>query len=258
MENTNFSIQRIGWLIRNDIWEGYKLIGIFALAIFGFFLIPYLNLDVHEDPTRHEILYSLLLIGGGFIFTSIVFRELYTKPRGQFYLTLPASHLEKISSKWVLSAILYPLGITIGYWLFSSIANGLYEMLHGQSPDSFLSYWQSENQRMLPFVYIVLQSIFFLGAITFTRYNIFKTGFSLFIAGLSLVIIFAMLLRLVLWKYFDGMQFPNQEMRVLEPSTSFQDFVTSTIPNIAYYLFWFVLAPYLLLVSYFKLKEREI
>jgi len=258
MNNSNFSIQRIGWLIRNDIWEGYKLIGIFALAIFGFFLIPYLNLDVNENPSRHELLYSILLIGGGFIFTSIIFRELFTKPRGQFYLTLPASHLEKLSSKWVLSAIIYPIGVTLGYWLFSLIANGLFDMIHGQSPDSFLSYWQSENHRMLPLIYIVLQSIFFLGAITFTRYNIFKTGFSLFVLGAFLVAMFAILLRLILWKYFDGMQFPNQEMRVLEPSASFQDFMSKNIPNLAYFLFWFVLAPYLLFVSYFKLREKEI
>ena len=124
MENiANFSIQRVAWLIRNDIWEGYKLVGVIALAVFGFFLFPYLNLDLNEDPTRHELLYNLLLFVGGFIFTSIIFRELYTKPRGQFYLTLPASHLEKITSKWLLSAILYPIGVTIGYWLFSIMGN---------------------------------------------------------------------------------------------------------------------------------------
>ena len=70
--------------------------------------------------------------------------------------------------------------------------------------------------------------------------------------------ILVLLFRLVMWNYFDGMQFPNQELRAMEPSGAFKDFAEYRLADIGQFLFWFVLAPYLLLVSYFKLKEREI
>ena len=36
--NSNFSIQRIGYLIRKDIWESRKVAGIIGMAVFG--LLP--------------------------------------------------------------------------------------------------------------------------------------------------------------------------------------------------------------------------
>ena len=188
--NSNFSIQRIGYLIRKDIWESRKIAGIIGMAVFGFFLMIFMSFGRRAEETPHEVLYPMLLFIGGFIFTSIIFRELYTKPRGQFYLTLPASNFEKLLSKWLLSAILYPIAITIFYWLFSIIANGLYAYWYGEPLVGFMTDWTRELKDLIPF-YIVFQTLFFLGAITFTKYNIFKTFFSMFVLGIFLTIVFS-------------------------------------------------------------------
>jgi len=261
--NSNFSIQRIGWLIRSDVWEALKIIAIITLAVFGFGLFIAFVLPDSSSANRnfpHDKLYGNTLFVGGFVLTSVIFRELYTKPRGQFYLTLPASHAEKLISKWLLTAILFPIAVTLLYWLYDGIVHSIFTLIseQGYPTNRFSDEWASSKFRQLPFIYIVLQSVLFLGAITFTKYNIFKTGFSLFACAVGLLIIALILFRFIMWDYFDGMQFPNSEMRALIPSKSFQENIVKRIPIVAKFLFWFVLAPYLLLVSYFKLKEREI
>lgn len=262
MENT-FSIQRIFWLIRNDIWEALKIIAIITLAVFGFglflaFVIPDKG-RIHES-FPHDLFYLNIIFVGGFILTSVIFRELYTKPRGQFYLTLPASHLEKLVSKWLITAILFPIAVTLLYWVYDFIVHFMYANFWNldKPVNRFSEFWANADYRKAPLVYIVLQSVLLLGAITFTKYNIFKTGFSLFLVGFGILVILLFCFRIVMWNYFDGMQFPGNEMRFLMPSKSFQENIMKRLPAIAEFLFWFVLAPYLLVVSYFKLKEREI
>ncbi len=256
--NSNFSIQRIGYLIRKDIWESRKITGIVGMAVFGFIFMIFMSFPRRSEETPHEVLYPMLLFIGGFIFTSIIFRELYTKPRGQFYLTIPASNFEKVSSKWLISAILYPIAITIFYWLFSIIANGIYAYWYGEPRVGFMTDWMRELKDLIPF-YIVFQAIFFLGAITFTKYNIFKTFFSLFVFGIFLTIVFAFIFRFVMWDHFNGMHLePQYNGMDLEPSNSIQLFVEDYVLGALKYVFWLGFAPFLLLVSYFKLKEREI
>ncbi len=256
--NSNFSIQRIGYLIRKDIWESRKIAGIIGTAVFGLFLMIFMSFSKRATQTPHEVLYPMLLFIGGFIFTSIIFRELYTKARGQFYLTLPASNFEKFSSKWLISAILYPIAITIFYWLFSIIANAIYTYWNGESLVGFMTDWMGALKDLIP-IYIVTQAIFFLGAITFTKYNIFKTFFSLFALGMFLMLVFGFLFRFVMWDYFSGMAFnPEFNGLQLETSSSVQVFVQDYVLDAIKYLFWLGFAPFLLLVSYFKLKEREI
>ena len=256
--NSNFSIPRIGYLIRKDFWESRKTIGIIALAVLGFCTLIYMSFDIGDEETPNQVSYILLLFIGGFIFTSIIFREFYTKPRGQFYLNLPASNFEKLASKWLITAIIYPIGVTLFYWLFTLIANPIYTYLNGTAHVSFYSDW-TNGLSDLPYYYIMTQALFFLGAITFTKYNFFKTGFSVFALGLFLVSVFAFLFRFVMWGYFEGMQFrPERNGVQLEPSGSFHFFLDAE--NIVYLpsILAISLAAFLLVVSYFKLKEREI
>ncbi len=256
--NSNFSIQRIGYLIRKDIWESRKVAGIIGMAVFGFFFMIFMSFSKRANDTPHEVLYPMLLFVGGFIFTSIIFRELYTKPRGQFYLTLPASNFEKFSSKWLISAILYPVAITLSYWLFSIIANAVYTYLNGESLVGFMTDWTRDLKDLIP-IYIVIQSVFFLGAITFTKYNIFKTFFSVFVLGIFLMIVSGFLFRFIMWDYFSGMAFdPQTNGMRLDISSSMQVFIQDYVLDAVKYFFWLGIAPFLLLVSYFKLKEREI
>jgi len=256
--NSNFSIQRIGYLIRKDFWESRKTIGIVALAVLGFCTLIYMSFDLGDEETPNQVSYGLLLFIGGYIFTSIIFREFYTKPRGQFYLNLPASNFEKLSSKWLITAIIYPIGITLFYWLFTLIANPIYTYFNGVSHVPFYSDW-TNSLSDLPYIYILTQALFFLGAITFTKYNFFKTGFGLFAFFLFLVTVFSILFRFVMIGYFDGMRFnPEHNGVQLEPGNAFSFSLNNDIIPYLFSILSFLVSAFLILVSYYKLKEREI
>jgi hypothetical protein len=64
------------------------------------------------------------------------------------------------------------------------------------------------------------------------------------------VLIFAGLLFLLL--------FGTTSLHIENVSPEFQYFMTDVFTKVLSFLFWYVLAPFMLVVSYFKLKERQV
>ena len=99
-------------------------------------------------------------------------------------------------------------------------------------------------------IYVVTQSVFFLGALYFRKNNLLKTLLSVFViqAIFSIVMVFAGWLILGEFNQLNEENIPADTMY----------FFTVNIPEIARTVFWVVTAPFFLIVSYFKFKEREV
>jgi len=113
---------------------------------------------------------------GGLVITSASFRDLFYKKQGYFYLTLPASTQEKYFSKlipttvlWIfLMLVVYLLYIEVNAWLIGR--PGL--PFNPFRSDTWAPVWTPIK------IYLVLQSVFFLGSIYFKK-SPFLTTFSI-------------------------------------------------------------------------------
>jgi len=152
---------------------------------------------------------------------------------------LPCSNFERFLSKWLLTAIIFPIALTLYFYLFSSIALILNVHMFGDFFSSLL------NIRIYETIghYIILQSVFLLGAITFKNMASIKT---LLIIGVLAGTIALYSLALTL-----SMFCPECIAHKLLPALL-------PIFNIAYTLICFVLAPFCWFLTYLKIKELEL
>ncbi len=254
--NQIFAAPRFFNLLREETSSGYKMTFIIASVVLVFLSVVFISVAIDKDNADfHRIWYSIVLLGGGFYFTSTNFNELNRKEERMNYLAMPASIFEKFSVKLLISTLGYIIGVTLLYWIFASIMDVI-----------TVRYWDFSYDTFNPFdsfylfmikIYLVVQSVFLLGAVTFNRFSFFKTLFTLGIIGFVLAIIGWVVFRIVFYNYFDGFFSPRHDIAVM-PSQNFQDFMEFTMWPLVQGLFWYVLAPVLWVVAYFKLKEREV
>lgn len=245
MNQNNFNINRLSNFIQRQVSLNLPPMLIAAGGIFGLLLVISL-FSAYFDPTDVRELKGFYLAAffiGGFIFTSRIFSELNSPQKSYFYLTLPVSSLEKVVGSWLLSSPIYVVVFSIGILIVYLITGIVAGFNNASIPDMF-----NKQYFLVMGVYMVLQTVFFLGAAYFRNYNFLKTLLALFI----LQVIIGLYGGLLAWMFFGG------SLQSDDFSGSFQYFVENTIPQIAHIIFWYLLAPFLLVVSYFSLKERQV
>ena len=254
MEKINqFSIQRFNLLMKRFIMFNLKTWGIGLGAIAGILIIIALLQAWATNGTGPlSVLISLgqvMIFIGGYIITSMAYNEIHTPARSQFYLTLPATTLEKLFSHWIITSVVFVLLANI--LLMASLAIG--SLLVNIGWGSTIEYYNPFTERNLHImlIYVITQSMFFLGALYFRKNNFLKTTLSLIVISMIFNIFSVVVAYLLFGSQMSGIEDNVTNVRM-------ETLVTETIPWISKILFYGVLAPFCILVSYFRLKEREV
>lgn len=254
--NQIFSPPRFYNLLREEASAGYRMTFIIASVVFAFLLLIFtISAADHDNKDFHQIWYSIILLGGGFYFTSTSFNELNAKEERMNYLALPASVFEKFSMKLLVTTIGYLVGVTLLYWLFAQVEDMISQRYFNFSFSAFNPF--DEFNWFMIKLYLVIQSVFILGAVAFNRFAFFKTLFSLWLLELGIGILALIFIRIIFAGYFESLFIPRDNIRAI-PDHDFRDFAQYTLWPALQYIFWYILAPVMWIVTYFKLKEREV
>lgn len=240
-----FDINRMFNFIKRQSVLNASSLMIAALATFGSLLVVSLILGYffHNMETIIHI-YLVTFYITILVFTSKIFDELHNPQKGYAYLTLPVSTAEKLWGSWILSApvftLLYSVVCIVIYFLACIVAGRM---------DAFHKIFDLNNIEGLA-TFIVIQSIFFLGAVYFKKNNFMKTMATLIIFWLAL----AVYVRLLTYPF--GLNHTHIYGNInAEDLDKFRDFMTLWVRDIGFYG---LLAPFMILVTYFRLKERQI
>ena len=256
MMNSNkyFDIYRIANLMRRSAVLNTRMVLIAFAAVGGLLLIVFLSDTFSRGYINYTPLMNLfyvILFAGGFIFTSQSFNELQKPEKGYHYLTLPASHFEKLFTKWLFSTIIYLAAAYIALYMIALIGAGLSVALF-KAEFKFLALLNYEPFRMAG-IYMVLQPIFLLGAAYFRRHSFIKTLLTLIIIAIIIGIFTTIVSYLMFGSY--GLETSSfTDSNIPGPHIVF----TETIPQISNILFWYVMGPFFLVVSYFRLTETQV
>lgn len=244
MYTNSYNPQRQLLFVRRQLTLSQQTWLIAAGAIFGVLLIVSVLAAIFNPAELHEIqgFYLAAFFFGGLIFTSMIFKELHSPHRSYFFLTLPASTLEKLVGAWLITSPLYIVGFT----LLSFIVFLLSFLIAG-APFS-LSYFFNDALGEVIISYLVIQTIFLWGACYFRKNNFLKTVLVLIVFGIC----FALYLGLLVWLFFES----NGNVQLNEGDLS--PGLLDTLTNTTEIFFWGILGPYMLLMSYFTLKERQV
>ena len=247
--NKYFDIYRVANLMRRSAVLSSRMVITAFAAIGGVLLIVFLSDTFVRGYINYKPLMNLFyvtLLGGGFIFTSQSFSELQKPEKGYHYLTLPASHLEKLFTKWIFSTIIYLVAAYIALYIIALIGSGLSVALF-KTEFKLLALQNYEPFRMAG-IYLVLQPIFLLGAAYFRSYSFIKTLLAIIIIS----IIISAFVTIVSYLMFGTSGINSSDF-----GGNINVF-TGTIPQISKILFWYVMGPFFLIVSYVRLTERQV
>ena len=118
MFSRHVSLRRGVKLLRADLIQYRNNLSIAAAAVFGVLLVilvAWAESAGEWDP--HEVFVPIVLFGGGFIITSLSFIELGDPVRRSAYLMVPASTLEKLATRLLLTLVGFPLAVIALYWV---------------------------------------------------------------------------------------------------------------------------------------------
>ena len=255
--NSNFNITRVGHLLKKDVITNYKVLALGLMGLFVIVSIMVMNeIDIHSDSRDRDFhfeTFPFIILLGGFVVASVAFNELHTPNQRHVFLNLPASNFEKFLSKWLLSTLIFAIVIVVSYWVFSLILDALVSY---QFDYDFIPFNPFQEDVWLAIkLFFILQPIFLIGSIYFNQYSFLKTAGTIILVGAVTLLIGYVLAFVILGKYFDGFEF---KPRGVVPSANLDAFMEGTFTDVVKFLFWYCLAPFLWVVAYFKLKEREV
>lgn len=253
-----FDIKRFKTVLLREFYTDFlpaiKIMGVIVVIIL---LLSSINVFFGADDSNAEVIvnFGIFLFIAGVIYTSLVFGELKSVQGRAAYLSLPASHFEKLLSKWISTNPAFIMAISLLFLILSLILSPLWTMWGSHlSNEIFTSanYWKIVGH------YFIIHSIFFLGSIAFNKNSLFKTLVALLLFAVLTGFINLLFFRIVWYDYFDGLWM----VKNMEGSASFGSYLENPeeIPQvkIIIFLFHYVMAPVLWVVSFFKLIEKEV
>ena len=241
--NQYFNLNRIINLCKRQILFNRQMLSVGFGTITAFMLIITILCAYFNTKCLSQLInWNLTIIFvSGFLFTSIIFNELRNKSKAIFYLTLPVSNVERLFVAWfltspvlviVLSFILYfinVLGIIISTGSFITV-----------QPFFSLEYFHTLLN------YLLIQPIFLLGSVMFKKNNFLKTVLSIILIFMFLIMYAMINARFILGAIGTNIIHINFDQN------SFSGI------NSLYTYSWILLSPFFFIVSYFKLKEKEL
>ena len=251
---------RLLLLFRKELHESRKSLLVYLLTIFLVLLVQEMIGEISAQMSGFQYvtsgygnLFPGFLLLGGFIVTGLLFaQDMFSRIGQHNWLMLPATALEKFLAKALASAFFYPIALTGVFIISSLVIEGLTALLFGSPFDIFNPFDASTGLMLLH--YLVIQSVFLLGATLFRKVHFVKTVLSAASIAVILSIIGGVFMRIVFAPYFTG-------MFVLDIS------FTGDMPDAPVLfrglwiymqiLYWAVLPVFCWITSYIRVKEVQ-
>ena len=244
-----------------------SVMGYFALLFIIGFFIAYANRDhtvVNEFFTIfHYVSLPILMVLGSVLLAGRSFQDMNTPEKSTNQILIPASSFEKYSIYLVSTSLLWMIFSFVFYQAFSVLFNGLWSALYGFE-FVFFNAFDIFDVYMIDQIiigYLLMHSIYLLGAAAFKKYPIVKTLLSQFIIHWAFSI-FGFILMLIFFGSPEGfgirMDSIDHNMAQWE---WLQSLTEEELINKARFLLRTVtilLTAALYVTGYYKLKEREV
>ena len=264
--NNTFDLNRFSLLVKRQWVENKKLFLMASFGIVGILVVINSLMMTWETGVLNESakfsIFILSLFFAGSVFANYVLKDLSDKNSSTSFLLVPASHFEKFLTGVFYAFIVFPIVfLTLFYVIdlgFVSIGNNIKDGLKVSGMKNVQIYnfmINSKNIReslgeILGF-WLVIQAFVLVGAAQFEGRSYIKTAFMgfalLFLIGFLLYLSNEIFLEEIVMKF----QRKGYSRELIKPTKQ----LLSGILGIALI---YVLPPILLIITYFKFKEKQV
>ena len=250
-----FSLKRIFYLIQNEIYTNFKFVLIGYSALFGIYAFL-LILSALKSPSSWDYFadyYTVGLFIAGFFVSGMAFTSFRTKEKTITYLSLPASLLEKLISMLIVTTLGFLVSYTVLFYAFQLFMLGIGSIAFDLQPEFINIFNEDILSKIL--LYLIIQPIFLVGAATFRKIPVFYTFLILFASGMLLTIL-AISLAAYIKETMDITLINNTQITHNGYTWDLQQ--DHYLFTIAKYLFYWATAPVFWIITYLKLKEKQV
>ena len=246
-----FSFQRVLQFIKRDLVLLRSTFATgFFVAIILIFLLCVFNMiwDKQLDLNEFYGIFGLIYFPMGILFTFSLFREFSNTKTSALYLALPISTSERLVAKWLTVTLVYTLVFSVLALLAGTVAMAAGIVFFGAN-FSLLTLF-SESYLTIIGTYIFVQPAAMAGALSFSRN---KIGKSLLAAGIVVLGLF--LFNFLLYALFNHRLgvFDEDGLGSMAFNKAGMDF-----SMVGRWFYGFICGPLMLVVAYFKMREKEV
>ena len=283
--NQHFNFQRWRLLVAKQWVENRRRYFLSLLAIGGLLAAweAFLIVTITYAPLEPFMQFAIYMVGlwfTGCLFASTLFTDLSSRKQALPWLSLPASHLEKLLCAILFGAVLFFIAYTVVFYLVDiPMVQWANSILRGHPRN-----WPNTNIPVPPTLtynlvssagapipekeshqftsaYFVLQAAFMLGSVYFVRFSFIKTV----VAVLLLVLAFVVFQRAVIYPMLPT-GWSNDFLHWTQDMNALNDHdmplkevrVPAGLEPLGLLLMQLGIAPFLWLVTWFRLKEKEV
>ncbi|MCC6817030.1 MAG: hypothetical protein IT267_11505 [Saprospiraceae bacterium] len=254
--NNFFSSNRFIILVKREVLLNYKVLLVVLGSIVGIITLGMSWAHWYEAVQSNGFNSDNLIVSLAFlciIWASISFVEIINTSGRQHYLSIPASHFEKLLSKWFTISLILPILFIILYIVYAYLCTVGINIFSSRNIDqpSFVIKDIIQGFSWL----IVVQSIFYLGSISWPKYSLFKTILFAFATIVSIGLISAFFVKLIFIGNNPNGGFISFSEQDLELNFNW---ITQENLRLLFKISAVVGSLFLMTVAYFKLKEKEL
>ncbi|MDB5247264.1 MAG: hypothetical protein JWQ40_1658 [Segetibacter sp.] len=265
--SSTFSFSRLGKLMAKQLFENSRLYIFSVLALFGLLSLVFAFWigtgapDYQEEETYGIFLFGLFIAGT--VFASMSFNMLGSKDKGIYWLSVPATHLEKLICTIFYTTALFTLAYCLVFYIVKSLAIVfLAEFIKKHPGSSYREMTDFKNGfgsviKYFIYGYFAVQSLYLLGSVYFRRYSFIITT----VAGAFLIFVFAYYMTRIHDNMLGAVSWDLISVRKADKAIKDGYMLYSVSPTVAgifKYTIQFVWVPVFWVATWFRLKEKEI
>lgn len=268
----DFSFRRLLLLIKKQWIENAKLYLYGTLALLGLLGIIFLfwlsmGGNNYNEGALLKIFFAGLFLSGG-VFASTSFNLLGNKSKGIYWLSFPASHLEKLVCMIFYNLVVFTVVYCVCFFIIEKTAVAYILHLVERDPTKYSFHridWSNSGRQLTEgtiiryFIYgfIAVQALYLLGSVYFRRYSFILTTIITVFVFFCFILLMGNLKNLLPDDYYLNMGRGFFVMNNTSPVHRVYD-LNHTFLKVLIFLFKFIWAPFFWLVTWFRLKEKEI
>ena len=180
--NDKLNLSNVFRLMGRDLMlhRWYIIIATLATLVVMLMISAFAASRGEGHPLHAFLVFPLVLLGGGVLITSIIFNDMHHPRKGHFYMTLPASRYDKLLARFLLSLPGYVIYVCIFFTAYVLLSDAINTLLFQQTHQWPFATPGALYQPL--FAYLLIHSVFFLGAIWFKRQAAIRTALAAAVA----------------------------------------------------------------------------
>lgn len=217
------------------------------------FVLSFLEILSNDNDNEVFVIFYIIMFITGFI-ASGQFSFIHNQAQSHLYHLLPASRFEKFVAHYLARSIIFAI-VALTWYSIGALSGATLGAMVFDRPYETVRLF-SDNILKVFGIFLVLQPVYFCGGLFFKSNAFMKTTFAIFLFAVVMGIFNALLFWAVFGELrfnFDSYYFNN-----LQQLEALQHLAESILPLVSKILFWGILGPFFLVVSYFKFAESEV